>query len=109
MSINNNQPQKNNQTKNVKTSNVQTNPRTGQPMGPSIPNRNPNDILMPKPVMTTIPIDCPPGLEYLLSVDQVLIKQRVEIFETLFGFETNNSVYNSEQFGTECLLRQRME
>lgn len=27
------------------------------------------------------PPNCPPGLEYLASVDQMLVKQKVEVFE----------------------------
>ncbi|XP_071270189.1 phospholipid scramblase 1 isoform X3 [Salvelinus alpinus] len=33
---------------------------------------------------------CPPGLEYLTQVDQLLIKQKVEFIEALAGFESNN-------------------
>ena len=32
----------------------------------------------------------PPGLEYLAMVDQLLIKQKVEIFEAFTGFESSN-------------------
>ena len=41
--------------------------------------------------------DCPPGLEYLALVDQVLVHQIVEVLELLTGFETNNkySIKNS--------------
>ncbi|XP_037722531.1 phospholipid scramblase 2-like [Drosophila subpulchrella] len=38
---------------------------------------------------TVIP-HCPRGLEYLANVDQLLVKQKVEVFEALTGFETNN-------------------
>lgn len=34
--------------------------------------------------------DCPAGLEYLLEVDQLLVKQQVEMLEAFTGFETNN-------------------
>uniref|UniRef100_A0A0A1XPM6 Phospholipid scramblase n=1 Tax=Zeugodacus cucurbitae TaxID=28588 RepID=A0A0A1XPM6_ZEUCU len=52
----------------------------GQPMGPagdwmSIPAGIPN---------------CPRGLEYLTMVDQLLVKQKVELLEAFTGFETNN-------------------
>ena len=36
------------------------------------------------------PSNCPPGLEYLLHVDQLLVKQQVELFEAFTGFETSN-------------------
>ena len=36
------------------------------------------------------PPNCPPGLEYLLHVDQLLIKQQVELLEAFTGFETAN-------------------
>ena len=37
-----------------------------------------------------VPTNCPPGLEYLLHVDQLLVKQTVELFEAFTGFETAN-------------------
>ena len=36
------------------------------------------------------PPNCPPGLEYLLHVDQLLVKQQVELLEAFTGFETAN-------------------
>lgn len=33
---------------------------------------------------------CPPGLEYLTTIDQLLVKQKVELLEAFTGFETNN-------------------
>ncbi|WAR27411.1 PLS2-like protein [Mya arenaria] len=36
------------------------------------------------------PANCPPGLEYLAQVDQLLIKQKVEGLEAFTGYETNN-------------------
>lgn len=33
---------------------------------------------------------CPPGLEYLTTIDQLLVKQKVELLEAITGFETNN-------------------
>lgn len=35
-------------------------------------------------------LNCPPGLEYLTTIDQLLIKQKVELLEAFTGFETNN-------------------
>lgn len=40
---------------------------------------------------------CPPGLEYLTAIDQLLVHQKVEMLEAFTGFETANkySVKNS--------------
>ncbi|KAG0715728.1 Phospholipid scramblase 2 [Chionoecetes opilio] len=34
--------------------------------------------------------NCPPGLEYLTQLDQMLVKQKVELLEAFTGFETAN-------------------
>ncbi|KOB76596.1 Phospholipid scramblase 2 [Operophtera brumata] len=34
--------------------------------------------------------NCPPGLEYLSLIDQLLVHQRIELLEAFVGFETNN-------------------
>ncbi|CAH1781696.1 unnamed protein product, partial [Owenia fusiformis] len=36
------------------------------------------------------PPNCPPGLEYLAMIDQLLVHQQVELLEAFTGFETNN-------------------
>uniref|UniRef100_A0A8D0DX84 Phospholipid scramblase n=1 Tax=Salvator merianae TaxID=96440 RepID=A0A8D0DX84_SALMN len=56
-------------------------PVQGQPNGP------PAAMWMPPPA--PIP-DCPPGLEYLSQIDQILVHQQIELLEILSGFETNN-------------------
>lgn len=33
---------------------------------------------------------CPPGLEYLTSLDQILVKQQIELLEMFTGWEQNN-------------------
>merc|ERR1712198_527290 len=37
-----------------------------------------------------VPVGCPPGLQYLTMVDQLLVKQKVELLEAVTGFETQN-------------------
>ena len=42
-----------------------------------------------------VPLDCPPGLEYLTMIDQLIIKQKKEMLEAITavmgaGFETSN-------------------
>ncbi|XP_066475632.1 phospholipid scramblase 2-like [Tiliqua scincoides] len=54
---------------------------TGQPNAPG------GAMWMPAP--PTIP-NCPPGLEYLTQIDQLLIHQQIELLEILTGFETAN-------------------
>nr|XP_035967702.1 phospholipid scramblase 1 isoform X7 [Halichoerus grypus] len=45
------------------------------------------------------PLDCPPGLEYLSQIDQILIHQQIELLEVLTGFETNNRYEIKNSFG----------
>ena len=40
-------------------------------------------------VPTGIP-NCPPGLEYLTQIDQLLVKQKVRLLEVFTGYEQNN-------------------
>ncbi|XP_070173361.1 phospholipid scramblase 1-like isoform X2 [Littorina saxatilis] len=42
------------------------------------------------PVTAAGPANCPRGLEYLASVDQLIVKQKMEALEAFTGFETNN-------------------
>lgn len=58
---------------------------------------------------------CPPGLEYLTQLDQLLVKQQVEVLEILTGFETNNKYQVLNSLGqkvffavedTDCCTRQ---
>jgi len=61
------------------------------------------------------PPGCPPGLEYLTQVDQLLVKQQIELLEVISGFETNNKYKIKNSMGqnvfyavedTDCLTRQ---
>jgi len=62
-----------------------------------------------------LPPNCPPGLQYLTQIDQLLVKQTVEIFEAFTGFETNNKYKVQNSLGqkifmakedTDCCTRQ---
>lgn len=62
----------------------------GQPGFPvqSQPGYGPAGVpWMPTP---PVPLNCPPGLEYLTQIDQILVHQQIELLEVLTGFETNN-------------------
>lgn len=71
--------------------------------------------LQPMPPPTQVPVGCPPGLEYLAMVDQLIIKQVLEILEMITGWETNNRYRVMNTVGqqvyfiqeeTTCLMRQ---
>jgi len=67
-------------------------PQQGPPMG------------APPPQMQQVqlrPDNCPPGLEYLTQVDQIIVKQKVEIMEALFGCETKNKYKLKNSMGQE--------
>ncbi|KAH0624054.1 hypothetical protein JD844_007374 [Phrynosoma platyrhinos] len=59
----------------------------GAPPVQGQPNRPPVAIWMPAP---PLPANCPPGLEYLSQIDQILIHQQIELLEIITGFETCN-------------------
>ena len=46
------------------------------------------------------PTDCPPGLRNLLDVDELVIKQQIELLEVFTGFETANK-YKVSTFSCE--------
>ncbi|KAB0356508.1 hypothetical protein FD754_000664, partial [Muntiacus muntjak] len=66
---------------------------------------------MPPPLP---PANCPPGLEYLTQIDQLLIHQQMELLEVLTGFETRNKYEIKNSLGqrvyfasedTDCCTR----
>lgn len=44
---------------------------------------------MAMPQVPQIP-NCPPGLEYMTQIDQLLVHQQMEMLEAFTGFETAN-------------------
>jgi len=46
--------------------------------------------------------NCPPGLEYLTLLDQVLVHQQVELFEAFTGIETKNKFLIKNSVGQQC-------
>ncbi|XP_053456346.1 phospholipid scramblase 1 isoform X2 [Nycticebus coucang] len=84
---------------------VQNQPVYNQPVGPA------GVQWMPAPPP---PLNCPPGLEYLTQINQLLVHQQVEILEVLTGFETNNKYAIKNSLGqrvyfavedTDCCTR----
>lgn len=46
----------------------------------------------------------PPGLEYLIELDQLLIHQQVELFEAVTGIETKNRYAIKNSLGQQCFF-----
>ncbi|KAM4894927.1 phospholipid scramblase 1-like isoform 1-T4 [Sylvia borin] len=90
-----------------------------QPMGfpggfvPPVQNQPMVNGTIWMPIPPSIP-NCPPGLEYLTQIDQILIHQQLELLEIVTGFETNNKYELKNSLGqrvyfaaedTDCLTR----
>lgn len=45
--------------------------------------------------------NCPPGLEYLTMLDQLLVKQKVNLAQVLVGFEQNNKFAVKNSLGQD--------
>lgn len=43
--------------------------------------------------------NCPPGLEYLAQIDQLLVRQKVELLEAIIDFETKNKYLITNTLG----------
>merc|ERR1712039_1128277 len=70
----------------------------GQPMIAPPPGQ-PVMMVMPTPA----PIEgVPAGLEYLSQLDQLLVKQTMEVLEMFTGFETSNKYKVQNSLGQEC-------
>lgn len=46
--------------------------------------------------------NCPPGLEYLMQLDELIIQQQVELFEALTDIETENRYVIKNSEGQQC-------
>ncbi|XP_032786242.2 phospholipid scramblase 2 [Daphnia magna] len=51
---------------------------------------------------------CPPGLEYLTAVDQLLVHQKVELLEAFVGFETSNKYTVKNSMGQKVFYAAEM-
>lgn len=47
--------------------------------------------------------NCPPGLEYLTMLDQLLVKQKVNLAQVLVGFEQNNKFVVKNSLGQDVI------
>ncbi|XP_015184916.1 PREDICTED: phospholipid scramblase 2-like isoform X1 [Polistes dominula] len=57
------------------------------------PNEFPTPMYVPQPPPGGWPATnmiCPPGLEYLMGLDHLFVKQKIELFEVIVDFETKN-------------------
>ncbi|XP_078060146.1 phospholipid scramblase 2-like [Mustelus asterias] len=53
------------------------------------------------PPLPPPPLNCPPGLEYLLEVDRLLIHQQLELVEAVLGFEMSNKYEVKNKIGQQ--------
>ena len=61
-----------------------------------------------------VPLNCPPGLEYLTMIDQLIIKQKTEMMEAIagvmdVGFETANKYKIKNVLGQVSIYITRLE
>ncbi|XP_034024937.1 phospholipid scramblase 1-like [Thalassophryne amazonica] len=66
-----------------------------------VPQVPPRPTLMPTPGR---PPGCPPGLEYLTQIDQVLVHQRVHVAEMVLGWESNNVYTVKNSMGQQVFV-----
>lgn len=72
----------------------------GQPgaVGQPLPGQAPQTQWMTRP--ESVP-GCPPGLEYLTQVDQILVHQQIELLEAFTGWETCNKYQIKNSLGQQ--------
>ncbi|XP_070561411.1 phospholipid scramblase 2-like [Ptychodera flava] len=51
--------------------------------------------------MPQVPAGCPPGLEYLTQIDQILVHQQMELFEVFTSWETQNRYQVKNSMGQQ--------
>ena len=75
----------------------------GYPAAPSYPMPQ-QQMVVQQPLMQSYAPNphIPPGLEHLVSLDQLFIKQKVELLEAFVGFETNNKYTIKNTSGQKC-------
>lgn len=61
-------------------------PAPGPPPGQALPGQVQIQWMAPPPSI----LGCPPGMEYLTQLDQLLVHQQVELFEAFTGIDTKN-------------------
>ena len=59
------------------------------------------------PAPTQALANCPPGLEYLTQVDQILVHQQVELWEVTTGYQTANRYIVKNTLVTADIFRGR--
>ncbi|XP_036452634.1 phospholipid scramblase 2-like [Colossoma macropomum] len=78
------------------------------PQGPATMPPPPSGYVPPQaPVVMPVPQrppGCPPGLEYLTQIDQLLVHQKMELIEAIFGWETNNQYIVKNSVGQQVFL-----
>ncbi|XP_051555429.1 phospholipid scramblase 1-like [Myxocyprinus asiaticus] len=72
--------------------------------GPSPPGQGPMAGQVPMMPVPQRPTGCPPGLEYLTLIDQLLVQQKIEQAEVILGWETNNKYMVKNSMGQQVFF-----
>ncbi|XP_067897789.1 phospholipid scramblase 1-like [Heterodontus francisci] len=70
-------------------------------LGLQIPRGRLRMAELPQSPFSIYSANCPPGLEYLLEIDQLLIYQQLELLEVIFDYETNNKYEVKNKIGQQ--------
>lgn len=84
-------------------------PAAPPPVQPGVPGGPPQFVVpggAPQMQWMTRPTEvipgCPPGLEYLSQLDQILVHQQVELFEVMTDIQMNNKYAIKNTVGQQC-------